>query len=116
MIFRNCSRGTAVGLAALCFAAFGTCRADTVSAGPDADNRVVIQFVRADLDQPGAAKLLYRRIQSAAGKVCQGSTRREPVLSWMYQKCIDRTVDDAVTQIDAAALTELHRRRVEHIS
>lgn len=111
----NRNRGTLTGLAAaplmtalLCTAAFVTTGA---IAAPPSRESVHVSYVAADLAQPEAAAALYLRIQRAARRVCHEPDLRMLRDHLLYQQCYDKAVDDAVANVNATALTALHRSR-----
>jgi UrcA family protein len=113
------NRGILTGLTAapctaalLCTAAFTT-GALAAEPAPPAES---ISYVKADLSEPHAAEFLYKRIQAAARHVCQDGSVRELARSAMYHQCYERAVDEAVTKVDASALTALHRSRMQRLA
>jgi UrcA family protein len=114
----NRYRGTLIGLTAapvmtvlLCAAAFTTTSA--IAAPPPDSNSLDVSYVKPALSQPEAAESLYKRIQFAARSVCHEPDPRELARHARYQQCYDKAVDAAVANVDATALTALHRNRMQ---
>jgi UrcA family protein len=114
----NRNRGTLTGLTAaplmaalLCTTAFATTGAIAAAPTPD---EIAVNYVRADLSEPKAARSLYKRIQAAARSVCHEPTYPLELTRYnLYRQCYERAVDAAVAKVDASALTALHRSRMQ---
>ncbi|HUI60311.1 MAG TPA: UrcA family protein, partial [Steroidobacteraceae bacterium] len=74
-------------------------------------NGITLEYSRTELEQPGGAQKLYRRIQTAAQHACVEPDRRELSQYARFQECVARAVDGAVAKVDATQLTVLHRAR-----
>ena len=70
---------------------------------------VTVKFADLNTATPEGARILYRRIQSAARKVCGSSSPWDPGSYWASKICYDATVNDAVLQVNRPTLTALHR-------
>jgi UrcA family protein len=71
---------------------------------------ITVRFADLDLNQPQDIRVLYRRINLAAGIACGESKQTGsnlPLPSW--QHCVAGAVDAAVLQLDRPALTAYHR-------
>jgi len=82
---------------------------------PAVETRTV-NYVQADLSDPASTQALYRRIQRAAQIVCEQPYTREIDRLGLFKKCYDRAVETAVANIDATALTALHRSKTQHLA
>ena len=72
-----------------------------------------VEYVQADLADPAAAKVLYKRIQRAARMVCDGPAVREIDRYLEYKTCYTRAVDAAVAAVGATALTAVHHGKTQ---
>jgi UrcA family protein len=95
-----------------CLALIGATAFVTTSALA-APSSVDVSYVRADLSKPQAAQVLYKRIQFAARNVCHEPESRELTRYAAYRRCYDTAVETAVANVDATALTALHRSRTQ---
>jgi UrcA family protein len=77
------------------------------------DNSLGVSYVKADLSQPASAESLYKRIQFAARTVCHEPNPHELSRFANYRLCVATAVDAAVAQVDATALTALHRSKTQ---
>ncbi|HWM68188.1 MAG TPA: UrcA family protein [Steroidobacteraceae bacterium] len=105
----NRHRGTLTGLIVLGAAAFNT----TGALASASENSLGVSYVKADLSQPASAESLYKRIQFAARTVCHEPNPHELSRFANYRLCVEKAVDAAVTQVDATALTALHRSKTQ---
>ena len=102
--------GTLTGLALLCMTTF-------VATGAGAQNikeSMDVRFVASDLHTPGGIANLYRRIRSAAKRVCHEPAMEEMERYRAFQHCVDLAVENAVEQAHSPELTALHRRKAPH--
>jgi UrcA family protein len=97
------------GLAALA----ATFMATGAIATPESGDSRHISYVPAELTQPEAAQRLYLRIQRVARVVCHEPEMRDLSRYRVYQQCYDRAVDNAVANVNATALTALHRSKTQ---
>jgi UrcA family protein len=67
-----------------------------------------VSFADLDISKPAGAQTLYRRIKAAARQVCQPSVASQRGMSVMEQRCIKQAVDNAVKNVNSAALTDIH--------
>jgi UrcA family protein len=96
--------------ALLCTATFITTGA---SAATLAMKSVDVSYVAADLTRPADAQKLYARIQRAARVVCSEPDIRDLPIRAAYLQCYNQAVDNAVAQVNASALTALHRSKTQ---
>lgn len=99
----NTRLGAVFALALAATSWVAAARADT---GTDDVRMKSIRYDDLDLNKPAGARALYRRIQAAAGTVCDLSTSNLRLLS-EQQACIERAIDEAVRNVNAPALTRL---------
>jgi UrcA family protein len=95
-----------LALVALCL--LGTTA--TAWADPPATRSMEVSFRALDLSTESGVAKLYRHIQAAARNVCQyePTSAREQVI-WQY--CVRRAVDAAMTKVNNPLLTALHTGR-----
>jgi UrcA family protein len=87
------------------------------AAAAPATQSVVVRYADLDLNRPQDVKVLYGRIQGAAGHACgeeylTGSIL--PLPSW--QQCVVRAVDEAVARLDRPTLSAYHREHTTDAS
>jgi UrcA family protein len=102
-------RGVLAGVALLCGSAMAV---SAFAKGVDPEVQVeVIEYQDLNLAQPEAVRILYRRIENAAERVCGHVSPRDLDRYPEYRECRARAVSEAVDQIDIPALTALHHDR-----
>ena len=70
---------------------------------------VHVRYDDLNLANPEGARVLYRRISAAARKTCGPNFAQwYPGVRSGWKDCYKATVDDAVKQVNAPALTALH--------
>jgi len=74
----------------------------------EATPRVAVQYSNLDLATEQGAADLYRKLKRAARTVCEAYDGKPLEQSIVAQKCFDKSLDNAVYQVDARQLTELH--------
>jgi UrcA family protein len=102
----NAARAGIVAAAAL----FTCLLANAVRAEQPALPQVTVSYADLDLSKPAGAQTLYKRIKSAASRVCGAGgryTHLEGRKAW--RNCYDTAIANAVAQIDRPTLTALHR-------
>lgn len=80
--------------------------ADSVLVGPS----VTVEYERSALDSSDGAESVYRKLKSAARKVCNaygGNTTLDQHIA--QQKCFDAALADAVRKVDRPLLSSLHQ-------
>ena len=70
-----------------------------------------VSYSRDQIATPQGAATLYRQIRSAASKVCRSYESDELFRQIVWQRCISRTVANAVAAVHQPALTALHERQ-----
>jgi UrcA family protein len=65
-----------------------------------------VKFSDLDINTPAGAKVLYRRIRTAADEVC-APTYRDPVMREAIPECVATAIDNAVKKVNAPYLTAL---------
>jgi UrcA family protein len=78
-----------------------------------ADDRIrteTVKFADLKVDTPAGVEVLYRRIISAARRVCSNEGSSIYVYS-NWQNCVRPTVDAAVAKVNNPMLTALHAGR-----
>jgi len=66
-----------------------------------------ISFADLNLNTTQGVASLYRRISSAAGRVCTPSESRESALMTVWRHCMDQAISSAVDEINNPALTAI---------
>ena len=83
-----------------------------VACAADADYDVpkqVVKFADLNLDSSVGASTLYRRIKSAADRVCGGPVDvRELSFAAHVNSCKERAIEGAVKSVNSSVLTSLH--------
>jgi len=73
---------------------------------------VTVKFDAVEAATPAGAEALYKRIKSAAGRVCERYESQELVRRSPWQKCYTQVVKNAVAAVHQPALTALHESNV----
>jgi len=71
--------------------------------------QISVSFKDLDLSRAADAKVLYRRLQSAATDVCQPVPAKELSRTLAWKQCYNAALERAVMQINAPQLVALHR-------
>jgi UrcA family protein len=104
----NMKLNTAFGAALV--VAFALCA--PVFAQPPSEVAKTVRYSDLDLSTPAGVRTLYGRIQDAAWQVCHELVPAENGPSGIENaKCRHTLVDDAVDEMNKAALTALHTGR-----
>lgn len=84
-----------------------------VAAQPQADSlpSITVKYDAIELATTSGAVALYRRIRSAAAKVCERYESQELVRRTPWQKCYSQVVANAVAAVHQPTLTALHEFR-----
>ena len=72
----------------------------------------LVRYHEADLDQPASATRLYKRIHTAAEKVCAPLAKGDAKLRSHLDECIDDAVTNAVTEVNRPQLDAVHSARI----
>jgi UrcA family protein len=76
----------------------------------DQSRSETVKFADLKVDTSAGAEVLYRRIQSAARRVCSyDATSIQGPSTW--QNCVRPTIDAAVAKVNSPQLTALHTGR-----
>ena len=88
----------------------GTAFADSAQPKTTRSRRpCTVRYDDLNLANPEGARVLYRRISAAARKTCGPNFAQwYPGVRSGWKDCYKATVDDAVKQVNAPALTALH--------
>jgi UrcA family protein len=76
----------------------------------DANAGTTVRFADLDLSRPEGVASLYARIRRTAHDICgdaNGSTS-------LKDRCIARTIEDAINRINKPPLTALHTEHLKH--
>src|SRR5688572_32649626 len=103
------SRGLAVQTV-LSVLALGCAALPALANDIDAPQRAV-RFSDLDVAQTRGASVLYRRISSAAEKVCSRLDRRDLSSQIRFKACVARAIENAVVQVDKPMLLAVHVAR-----
>jgi UrcA family protein len=76
--------------------------------------QVKVRFDELDLSKPAGAEALYRRLQSAAAKVCDSK-------SFLYKNrrdhtCYQTALTNAVVQVNSPLLSQIHGMQMERVA
>ena len=70
---------------------------------------VTVEFADLNLSQKKGMEILYRRLKSAANKVCDTRSGKEPLrISRLRKQCFDDSMDNAVSSSGIDGLKALH--------
>jgi UrcA family protein len=100
------------GISALALSA--TLSLGEAQADPSELRQVKVRFDELDLSKPAGAEALYRRLQSAAGKVCDSKSvvyknRRD-------HACYQTALTNAVVQVNSPLLSQIHGMQMERLA
>jgi UrcA family protein len=70
--------------------------------------QVTVKFADLDISHPQGATVLYNRIHAAARSVCSPFDRDGVFYKMEFGSCIQKAVADAVTAVNAPALTAVY--------
>jgi UrcA family protein len=76
----------------------------------DADAGTTVRFADLDLSKPEGLARLYARISRTARDICGDADGR----SSLKERCIAKTIEDAVNRINRPPLTALHTEHLKH--
>ena len=101
-----------MGAAALLLAAvlLGT----YAQAGDRGVRQTTVRYAELDLSKPAGAKVLYRRLENAATRVCGGRTTVYAPRA--YRKCYHTALSDAIIQVNSPLLSEMHGVQMERVA
>jgi UrcA family protein len=97
-----------------CLAAFMLSSAATTlaaSSGPGDFPFVIVRYSELDLSRGAGASVLYKRIQTAAAKVCSHSVIPFTIPNLKRSSCYRNAIEKAVAQVNNAQLYAIHRAR-----
>jgi UrcA family protein len=77
----------------------------------DTPINVPVNYASLDLSTSAGVKILYRRLNVAAGQACEPLNRDDLSLSWRYKACIQRALSNAVRNVDNPMLTQHYAER-----
>jgi UrcA family protein len=75
----------------------------------DSPKHLVVHFADLDLTGPHGVAVLYRRLESAARRVCSPLEGKDPARIAAFKLCIADTLSNAVTQVDRPTLDAYYR-------
>jgi UrcA family protein len=75
---------------------------------------IVVKYDARSLDTEPGLRALYRRLESAAIRVCPAESNRDLAGSTIAKACRDAAVDRAIRQINNPRLAELKMTRTKH--
>jgi UrcA family protein len=76
----------------------------------DTNAGTTVRFSDLDLSRPEGVARLYARISRTAHDICGDANGRTS----LKDRCIARTIEDAVNRIDKLPLTALHTEHLKH--
>jgi UrcA family protein len=71
--------------------------------------RVIVHFEELDISRPAGARVLYKRIQRAAVKVCSKSVYPYTIPLIKRSSCYRNAMENAVAQVDSPELMAIYR-------
>jgi UrcA family protein len=84
--------------------------ANTVEMDSQVKQAITINYADLNVTSEAGAKVLYRRIQKAASKICGMTKSTAPIGVLIEQKsCVNDTVTAAVERLDSELVEQLHR-------
>ncbi|MFT4632574.1 MAG: UrcA family protein [Candidatus Pseudothioglobus sp.] len=84
--------------------------ANTLEIGSQVKQAITINYADLNVTGEAGAKVLYRRIQKAASKLCGITAGIAPIGVRVEQKsCVNGTVTAAVERLDSVLVEQLHR-------
>jgi UrcA family protein len=69
---------------------------------------MTVSYADLDLQAAAGAEVLYRRLQSAAQRVCHPLDNGQPMRNFQFQRCYKTALDSAVAQVNKPILTAMH--------
>jgi UrcA family protein len=90
-----------LALATVAFAAPSFARSDE-------PRQVSVSLADLNLDSPAGAESAYRRLESAARKVCKGAESRSASTQVEWKRCMSHALGGAVASVDHAGVSGLH--------
>jgi UrcA family protein len=94
-------------MAALCLG-YGMAALSGAAAAEEAAPSEVVRYADVNLSTPEGARILYRRIQAAASRVCQFDAIVDRHLMDVQKTCYRHAIDEAVKQVGSPTLSQLH--------
>lgn len=88
----------------------GYAQADT-----DDVRQVKVSFAELDLSKPAGARVLYRRLQNAASRVC-GARDSITYNSRSTRECYDTALSNAVMDVNSPLLSQIHGIQMERVA
>jgi UrcA family protein len=93
------------------YCALGTAAFTTLTTPAGADGLTpptkTVKFNDLNITTAAGAKVLYRRIQTAAVEVCPAQFSYSLRMEQAQRACVDHAIDNAVKKVNSPALTEL---------
>ena len=89
-------------------AAFGLAAPPAVADSLEQPLQVTVKFADLNISQPPGATVLYNRIRAAARSVCSPFDRGGILDKMAFGTCIQKSIADAVTAVNAPALTAVY--------
>jgi UrcA family protein len=77
---------------------------------PDGLRQETVRFADLDLTRPAGARELYRRIEKAAGDVCEAPGSAGFAVAMLSHACADRAIARAVAAIGSPLLIERYEQ------
>jgi UrcA family protein len=112
----NTTIQTKLRAAIYCLCAAASMNALGAASAADTPPTRRVSYADLDISKPAGAKVLYRRIDAAAHRVCVFDARMDPGIAQRQRACIKQAIDNAVKSVNSAALTELHAANVIHLA
>jgi UrcA family protein len=95
-------------MAAMCLGCGTAALSAVAGAAEEAPPREVVRYADLNLSTAAGARVLYHRIQAAATRVCQYDAVVDLHFMDVQKTCYRQAVDEAVRQVDSAALSQIH--------
>jgi UrcA family protein len=82
--------------------------------GIDGPVSKTVAYGDLNLDSVSGAKVLYRRIQTAAREVCSPLDSKGLAFRAAWQSCYDHAIDAAVDSVNSSAVAQVHAQSTGH--
>ncbi|MEJ1962739.1 MAG: UrcA family protein [Gammaproteobacteria bacterium] len=79
----------------------------------DSPKKVLVHYADLNMVRSTGAAVLYRRLQSAAEKVCTPINAKDASHQVMFRHCVADAMARAVTEVDQPALGAYYRAKLE---
>lgn len=78
--------------------------------------RVIVRYHELDISRSAGARVLYKRIQRAAVKVCSHSVIPFSIPAMKTSSCYRNAIENAVAEVNSTQLYAIHRARATRVA